>query len=108
MKVNQTMGFEHYQNYVQNVKGNDAALAKATAAELRPETTEAANIDKVDFSENGAARAGLLRMSSAIAQEVEGHAGAQRLAQLQAQIEQGTYRMETGQIADAILGVFEK
>ncbi len=108
MKINQTMGFEHYQNYVQSVKGNETAPGKATAAEVRPESQETANMDKVDFSESGAARAGLLRLSSSIAQEVESQAGAQRLAELQAQIEQGTYHVETGKIADAILGALKK
>lgn len=105
MKIN-SMGFEHYQNYMQSVKGSEGQPAKA-AEEIRLPVQDAPKTDKVEFSEKAAARAELARVAASISQEVEASADVHRLEELSRQVQQGTYFVETGRLADAILGVLE-
>lgn len=103
MKINQSVGFEHYQSYVNGVK-NDANTQKNQLEQRLPSNAESANTDKVVISENAAARAELIRVQANIAAEVE-NTSSEKIAQLQAQVQDGSYRISSDALADAILGV---
>ncbi|MDL2327148.1 flagellar biosynthesis anti-sigma factor FlgM [Ruminococcaceae bacterium OttesenSCG-928-A11] len=98
MKITSS-GLEHYQSVVQSVKqnGDDAPKNKMEKA--------AGRSDKVTLSEQAAARAGISRLASAMAAEVEGGASAERIEELREAVQSGDYNVSSEDIADAILDV---
>lgn len=98
MKITSS-GLEHYQKVAQNVNNKGAAAAKTAGAPA------AGRADKVTLSENAAARAELSRFTSALAAEAEGAVSAQRLGELREAVQNGSYHVESADIADAILDI---
>lgn len=105
MKINASNGLEQYQKYAQAVKNGDSVVAKGKADE---KAAAAQNTDKVTLSEAAAARAETSRIASALSAEVDSTVSAERLAQLSAQVNDGSYYVPTGALADAILGFNSK
>lgn len=97
MKINLPSGLDKYQTYVKSVKSGEASGAKAAAR------AGAGNTDKVTISESAVARAEAGRVAPGIAAEVEGSAGPERLEELHAAVQNGTYSVAAGDVADAIL-----
>ena len=96
MKINSSAGLEHYQSYSKKVKDGDK-LAKAKGA------FSANNTDKVEISDGAAARAEASRIAPALAAEVESTASPERISALSTAVQEGTYYVESEDIADAML-----
>lgn len=96
MKITSS-GLEHYQSVVQSVKQNADAAPKSKTGQA------AGRADKVTLSENAAARAGVRRLVSPVAAEVEAGASAERIDELRSAVESGEYYVASEDIADAIL-----
>lgn len=94
MKINPSAGLEQYQKYTKPVKNGTAANAAGKAA---PRS------DTVSFSDDAVARAEAGRVAGGIAAEVESAASPERLEELRAAVENGTYNVPAGDVADAIL-----
>ena len=101
MKINPSAGFDHYKKYVGSVKNGELTPAKEDG---KARAASAANTDKITLSGDAAARAENSRLVAGLSSEVEGTAGTGRLQQLQEQVQNGTYSVDSGALADAILG----
>lgn len=99
MKINAS-GLDRYQSVVQQAKTGEAAKPRQGA--------RAANTDKVTISGDAAARAGLSRLASSVAAEVDASASPARIEQLRTAVQDGSYHVETGDIADAILARLDR
>ncbi len=102
MKVNSSAGFDQYQAYLQTLKSAETGAAK-TQGEVRVPISDTANTDKVTFSEQALERAGLSRMATAMSAEVA-EPDAARMEDLKAAVQDGSYAVNSGAVADAILG----
>lgn len=100
MKINSAGGLEHYQSYVQKLKNNEASAAKAKPGQ----DAAAGKTDMVTISGDAAARAGYARIVPSISAEAAQGAPAGRLSALRQAVENGTYQVSAGDVADAILG----
>ena len=96
MKITSS-GLERYQSAVQNAKSSESSLKSKVAG------GSAGRADKVTLSENAACRAELSRLASALSSEVEGAASPERLSELRQAVQDGSYHVASGDIADAIL-----
>lgn len=103
MKVNPSVGFEHYQSYLQNVKNGESSAVKP-AEEGKASTVGSTNTDKVTFSDDAAAKAESTRVARSLASEVEGEANADRIAQLRDEVQNGSYSVPTERLVQAMLG----
>ncbi|MGD9559934.1 MAG: flagellar biosynthesis anti-sigma factor FlgM [Oscillospiraceae bacterium] len=104
MKINPSAGLDQYKKYVQTVKGEETAAAKAA----ENKGAAPANTDKVTLSEEAASRAGLGRVVSALSSDANDAVSPKRLAELGAQVADGSYHVASGDLADAILGLDTK
>lgn len=98
MKI-QPGGLDFYKNQVQAVKNTDTSASKAKAAA----NSGAVVTDTVVISQDAAARAEAGRVAAPLAQEVESTVTPERLQTLQQSVADGSYYVESGAIADAIL-----
>lgn len=103
MKINPS-AFEQYKNYAKAVKNDESSSKGASAAKA---AVQSGKTDTVSFSEEAAAHAEASRLSASIAAEVQAGAGAEKLGELRAAVQAGTYYVPSEKIADAILGAAE-
>lgn len=103
MKINPSVGFEHYQSYMQSVKNTDLPAAKQQPELQKTPAVAGPNTDTVQISEDAALRAETERMAKSMANEVENSATQDRIDQLRASVQAGTYNVSSQEIAQAII-----
>ena len=97
MKINVT-GLEQYQRYAKPVKPGEGAVSAGIAR-----TVGASNTDKVTISQSAAQRAEAGRLVPALSAEVESTAAPERVEALRQAVQDGSYHVSAGDVADAIL-----
>lgn len=103
MKINPSVGFEHYKSAVQSYKSGDTSAVRLQD-ELRAAVAEPKNTDKVTISESAASRAEIGRITGAISAQIESAGSMDRIAELRAAVQNGTYSVPAADVAAAILG----
>lgn len=102
MKINTYNGFERYQSVLQSAKG---AEVQAEAAKEKNGVKSSVRADTVSFSGGAVAKSELSRLTSVLAAEADGAAGIERLDALHSAVQDGSYYVPSGEIADAIFDV---
>lgn len=98
MKIN-SAGYDQYQSYVKKVKADEAASGKGRTKAAGA----AARADTVMLSDQAAARAEAGRIAAGFAADVENVASPERIQELTAAVQSGTYYVSSEDLADAIL-----
>lgn len=98
MKINSS-GLDRYKSYLQSVGNGEGGSAKTK----EKNKVTANNTDKITISGEAAAKAELGRLASTVAAEVEGAVSAERLGELRAAVQDGSYYVSSEDLADAML-----
>lgn len=104
MKINPSAGHDYYQSYIQGLKNAE----NKAGADAKPPAGTVTNTDKVTFSNSAAVRSEVSRLATTVAAQVEETGSSARINELRTAVQNGSYSVPAGEVANAILGLDRK